>query len=172
LSVPILFSDATESTIIGLFTAALTPITTIVVLYIAYRQYKTDYDKLRHDLYEKRIKVYKSIMFFLSGINESRGVSLEEIQLFTNQTYESIFLFDPEVTKHIEKIGRNARKLSYLNHEFKRRKELSVDELVNEYDRMDKDDDEFNRLVSWFNDQFEITNRLFMKYLSFKHTML
>lgn len=142
----------TLSEIINLLSAALIPIIAIIVAYIAWRQYKTDKDKLRLDLYEKRFKVYQSTIELLAIILEKADVSREEVSQFTCKTNDSKFLFENKIPDYIENLRKNAIKLHYLNKRF----------------REDRIANESNDLEKWFDDQFKVTTDIFMKYLSFK----
>lgn len=151
----------TWSEIIDLLSAALTPIIAIIVAYIAWRQHKTDKDKLRLDLYEKRFKVYQSTIELLAIILKKADVSLEEVSQFAFKTNESKFLFENEIPDYIENLRKNAIKLHYLERRF--RENTSIDE-----DEKGRIANESNDLEEWFGDQFKATNDLFTKYLSFK----
>ena len=151
----------TWTEIIDLFSAALTPIIALIVAYIAWRQHKTDKDKLRLHLYEKRFKVYQSIMELLASISKKADVSFEEVSQFVFKTNESKFLFENEIPDYIENVRTNAIKLHYSEQKF--RASTSIDE-----DKKKTIAIESNDLLNWFGDQFKATNDLFMKYLSFK----
>jgi len=53
---------------IYVFNALLTPVIAGVVAYIAYQQHKTNRDRLRLDLYDRRLKVFEGLMVLLSII--------------------------------------------------------------------------------------------------------
>lgn len=48
--------------------ALLTPLIAAIAVYIAYRQFRVERLRLQHELYERRLKVYRAVQSFLSDI--------------------------------------------------------------------------------------------------------
>src|SRR5574341_494685 len=89
---------------IEILSAALTPIIGIIAVYIAYQQYRTNALKLKHELYDRRLSVYRAIIKLLSVIVTRGTVSHVELLTFISETAESHFLFKEEISKYIEDI--------------------------------------------------------------------
>jgi hypothetical protein len=58
----------------------------------------------KHSLYEKRIRVYLSIMHFLSVVAIEGRVDLDKAFVLLRETNETEFLFGPEVQTLVEEI--------------------------------------------------------------------
>ncbi|RYX79946.1 hypothetical protein EON83_30625 [bacterium] len=86
--------------------AAITPvITAVIVAYIAYQQFKTNKQKLRLDLYNKRFNVYdKTLAFYAALHNANASFKNEDFMkvanAFTPAFNESKFLFHPKHGVH------------------------------------------------------------------------
>ncbi len=161
VSIDTLLNAEFWSKIAEFLSAILTPIIAVIVTYIAIRQWKTDHDRLRLDLYDKRFKVYQSIMDILSIISQNGDISLEEISQFTIKTNESKFLFENEIPDFIENIIENSIKLHFLEAKIKQNANTDIAKIKEKVE-------ESSGLVNWFYDQFKTSNNLFLKYLSFK----
>jgi len=69
--------------IINLLPAILTPIITIVTVYLAVQQYRANKLKARHDLYEKCVEVYSSTLDFLT-LMWSDDFNADHLRAFIN----------------------------------------------------------------------------------------
>ena len=87
--------------LLDVLSGLLTPTIAILASYIAYRQYRTAKAKLKLDLYEKRLKIFKYFKTFIWRritnlefvINEHEN----ELKDFEINTTECIFLFGEEM---------------------------------------------------------------------------
>ncbi|HUT70659.1 MAG TPA: hypothetical protein VMW89_08260 [Desulfatiglandales bacterium] len=89
---------------IDILSALLTPTIALIALYIAYQQHKTNQQRLRHETYERRLKVYKAVQAHLSIILRAGKTSYQECTLFYSEASEAAFLFDKSVMDKIDKI--------------------------------------------------------------------
>ncbi|WP_166246566.1 hypothetical protein [Paenibacillus turpanensis] len=119
----------------------VTTIIAIIGAFIAYQQHKVNKHKLRLDLYERRLNVYRSVMVFLTTVLQNAEVTPDNITNYFISTSEACFLFDKEVKVAIDKIYDNALKFRKT---------------------------EDSELLLWFTDQYTNVNQVFSKYLSFK----
>lgn len=53
---------------IEILSSSLTPVIAVIALYIAIQQYKTNKQRLRHELYEKRLAIYNVVKMHLSKV--------------------------------------------------------------------------------------------------------
>ena len=100
----------------------LEPISTLILggiaAYIAWRHWRTDELKRRHDLYERRLKVYDAVMDFFENFEKSDGAEFER------QARTSRFLFSIEISAYLDTIYKEwsefvARKRTLATQEIK-----------------------------------------------------
>jgi hypothetical protein len=82
---------------------------------IAEKQADIASEKLRHDLYERRYRVFDAVRKLLLEIARDRNASKDGLRAFLIATGEAVFLFDDDVTKHVEGIRDRAEELQSLN---------------------------------------------------------
>ena len=138
---------------IEFFTALLTPLIAIIASYIAFQQYRMAKSKLRHDVYERRLKVYKAAKEYLywARTSQSEDDHREENprEEFRIAIADSQFLFDEELSEWLHEIeGRKDYLYGNLNSE--QLKKLKVDR-------------------EWFSQRDKELADKFMKYLSLKN---
>jgi hypothetical protein len=71
-----------------------------------YRNSKPNKEEHRygHDLYERRLAIYKAVIIFLSRAIREGELTLEMIARFYDETAECDFLFGPEIRKWIDEL--------------------------------------------------------------------
>ena len=72
--------------IIDIFPVLLTPLIAIIAIYIAYQQYKVNKHRFTHELYEKRIIVFKAVMKFISKIIQESSTDIPTLSQFYADT--------------------------------------------------------------------------------------
>ena len=107
--------------LINTLSGLLTPVIAVTTLYIAYQQYKTGKDKLRFDLYERRLKLFEFFKGFLFKTIETGQIEGPEISEFRHNTYEIIFLFEEDITIFREELIKNAQELTISNKKTERK---------------------------------------------------
>ena len=50
---------------IDILSALLTPLIALIAVYVAYQQHKINKIRLQHELYERRLRVYKAVQTFM-----------------------------------------------------------------------------------------------------------
>lgn len=97
----------------------LTPLLAVVATYIAYQQWHTNQIKLQHDLYERRLAVFTTLMEFLS-LTLLQGTKTEGLGMgtFHNKTRESCFLFGKEIPDYLDEVYNKAFRLYAMNLKF------------------------------------------------------
>jgi DNA-binding ferritin-like protein (Dps family) len=120
------------------------------VVYVAWRQWQTDRERLIHDRFDRRFAVYKATDDFIRKAH-THGVSQEDILEFRTVTTEAYFLFD-------EALG------SYLEHEI-----LAKGQEIWSMTGKDVDPVEDTRirrqLKDWMSDQRVHTRKKFATFL-------
>lgn len=86
------------------FSALLTPAIALIAVYIAYQQHKINQERLRHETYDKRLKVYKAVQKHLSIIMQKGTTTYDACSEFYSEASEAAFLFDKSVMDRIDTI--------------------------------------------------------------------
>jgi len=86
-------------------TALLTPIVAFLGIYIAYQQWKTAENKLKHELFDRRFSVYDAARTFLMSIAEShKSIELLKAQCeFFSKTREAKWLLNTTIADYLHK---------------------------------------------------------------------
>lgn len=131
---------------IEILSALLTPLIAVVATYIAIQQYRSEKAKARHDLYDRRMAIFKATSKYLAIAttpvitNDSQVKEENEAyKAFVAANTESEFLFDKDVVLylgliHMTAAGRFITRLNmnYANEaqtaELKRKLSDSTDE--------------------------------------------
>jgi len=79
--------------IIDFLSAALTPTIGGIVTYIAYQQMRINRARHRHELYERRLTVFKAVRSFLSDIIRESKTDFQRVTQFYTDVGEADFLF-------------------------------------------------------------------------------
>jgi hypothetical protein len=71
------------------------------IVYVAWRQWQTDRERLIHDRFDKRFAVYKATDDFIKKAH-THGVSPQDVLDFYAVTKEAYFLFDEALGSYLE----------------------------------------------------------------------
>ena len=145
--------------IIEILSAALAPITAIVALTIAYRQYRLEQVKFRHELYEKRLAIYNSTMRLFSNISRTGKIEFEELIQFLRETNQSRFLLGRDISNYLDELYKKGVDLECQNTMLHGPGSLPVGE---ERTRLAHENAE---LKKWFGNQFSIAQEKFSIHL-------
>lgn len=88
--------------VIALLQALLTPTIAVATTVIAYQQYRIRRDERALQLYDRRLKVYKSAMLMIDRIRAGHLIDMSELWEWVSSIQESHFLFGAEVQEVIE----------------------------------------------------------------------
>lgn len=82
--------------------ALLTPTIAVLGAFIAWRQWRTDRNRLRHELFDRRYQQFTVIRDFLVSIMTSGKSKVEEQQKFLAGTRGIRFVFDKEMSDYVD----------------------------------------------------------------------
>lgn len=139
-----------------------TMVTVLIALlsYAAGRyQARTERLRLRHELYDRRMKLFRGVMTLLSHILREGKIDLPQIFEFNVATQESYFLFGKDIYEYMRTIHVRAVNLRGLSQKL----ETSNLPVGEERSRIAKEDSE---LLKWFDDQFDAAREKFARHLS------
>lgn len=80
----------------------------VVGAIIAWGQYSLAQDRLRHDLYDRRYKVFEGARKFLAEIMRDGNCTYEQIFEFTRCTGDAVFLLDGRLVAYFEEMRTRA----------------------------------------------------------------
>jgi len=129
----------------------------IAAFFIAYQQFRLSRSKLRFDLYEKRLAVFKTVRNFASELAMRDKVDAGALY---RDTIERRFLFEEDVYSYIERMYERARRLESNESQFAT---PNLPDDVREHLK--------NAIVvdrTWFFDQSDEMIQVFSKDLSIK----
>lgn len=144
------------------FSALLTPIVAVFGIYIATQQWRTARNKLKLDLFDKRLAVYEATRSFLASIITSGKITQENEMLFLAGTRGAKWLFGNEIEQYIDKqLWNQSNKLICLQSTF--------DSLPSPEER-ESNIKKQTEIKLWFNNQLvnEVDNK-FSQFLSLQH---
>ena len=100
--------------IADILSALLGPIIAAIVAYIAVQQYKLAKIKVRIALFDRRNKVFETVMGFLSGIVQKANVTNEELHKLLRESRESYILFKEDISVYINELYKKAIRLQFV----------------------------------------------------------
>ncbi len=116
---PISIQIINDKSILDFLQSFLVPLIAIITTFIVYKQWKIEQDKLTHDLFEKRFKVYRQFQIYKSYIIQTGTCSLEQYELFISNTSESIFIFGEDITILKRNLEEKGMELWAIDEELK-----------------------------------------------------
>ena len=149
--------------LVNVLQALLTPTIGAITAYIAWRQYHDGKVKLDLDRYEKRLVAYKAVRAFLSDVVATAQVKTEDIRRLRIETSEAGFLFGRDIPDFINDLVRHGASLGAANDSYRDMNAplpapAGYDHAAIVTTKRDE--------LHWLNDQFEIAEKKFGKYLN------
>lgn len=134
-------------------------IVAVIVAYIAIMQFKTNRDRLRLELYEKRFSIYEGLKEFLEKIIIQFDVTDKDLREFRIKTNEAEFLFEEDIIHYLKKVSDEGTKLYSYNCQIKRGETPPP---------WPKDPEDIKGAKTWLQDQLKESKNKFSKYMRFK----
>ncbi|MCX6898271.1 MAG: hypothetical protein NT105_06180 [Verrucomicrobia bacterium] len=100
--------------IVKLTPAFITLVVGLVASAIGYLQYKINHDKLRLDLFNKRLEAYEKLQEFFIFLIREGGVSDKALSVLAEAKYKSRFLFHQEIEESIDVVWKKAVEIQSL----------------------------------------------------------
>jgi hypothetical protein len=89
---------------LSILQALLVPTILLFGAYIAYRQWLTAHERVKLDLFDRRLAAYQRLKDAVAPINASGKVKIEDSDRFVSAMYDMRFLFDQEMEKFVAQI--------------------------------------------------------------------
>ena len=148
--------------IVDILSALLTPLIAIVAIFIAYRQYKVNRSRLNHELYVRRLEVFKAIRKYISSIAREGKTDFPTVTQFYADAGEADFLFKDDIPEQIEKLYKKGLELAELHEKLYPSDGSSGLAVGKERNKVAKQKSE---VLKWFFDELPKTKRLLKRYL-------
>lgn len=149
---------------VEILSALLTPTIAIITTYIAIQQYRSGRAKFRHELYDRRMAVYKATSTYLSLVLRNRQHERTDEERaayseFVKARAESVFLFDKPIVQLLENLFyAETERIALL---WKVKEKNATETLIL--------DAELGGLLKQFQDSYQELPKLFMEYLDLKN---
>jgi len=91
---------------------ALTVLIASLALWIAYQQWKMNSMRYKHELYQRRLNVYKTVIRMLKDAHAANHHTVETMQ---DAMLESYFLFNKEIPTYIEELSIIVSNVAQIN---------------------------------------------------------
>lgn len=141
--------------------ALLTPTIAVLGSFIAYRQWRTTQNKLKHDLFERRFFVYDAAKTLLASIMTSGKAKDEELFKFLSGTREAKWLLDVNVAEYLDKeLYHKALDLQCLASELEGLP-IGEERSLNVHKQAE--------IKKWFLKQYEVLDGKFSPFLKLEH---
>jgi hypothetical protein len=134
--------------IIDFSTSLLTPLIAIFGSIIAWQQFRINRTKLKHELFEKRFRVFEGTKGLILSVIRDMSLKYEDRYKFFEETKGELFLFEQEIHDYLDMLLKKAIQLRL--HEQK------------------KEHDEGHEILIWFTKEIENVDKMFDNYLKIK----
>ena len=141
--------------------ALLVPTVTAFGAMIAWRQWRTAQNKLKLDLFERRLAVYHATAQFLGSVLTTGKVLDEELFGFISSTREAKWLLDAHVADYLRtELYRKALQLQSLDSTLK---ELPIgdERAANVHAQRE--------IKEWMSQQYDVLDAKFARFLKLRH---
>lgn len=145
--------------------AMLTPTIAIVALVIAVLQYKINAQRLRHEMYERRLAVYKIVQRYFGEILQTGTVKFPQCVQFYGETSEATFLFDHKIPDWIEVVYKKSLQMARLQEEMYPSNGSPGVPVGEARTKVVK---EFHELLEWHFSEMKKAKDLFQRYLNIR----
>ena len=142
-------------------TALLTPVIAVIAVYIAYQQWQTNQQRLKIDLYDRRLSVYKAVTKYLNAGLRTLHPTLEDLSEFHRSTAEADFLFGPDIRKYLDDLYKHGVRLQRWKEEYRDGNQV----WPADYEHQKVVEGKTKESI-WFTEQHEAALRQFKKYLN------
>lgn len=129
---------------IQILSGLLTPFIAIITTYIAFQQYRTSRNKVRYELYDRRLAIHDAVIRFIHDNISGTELSVQRLYQFKAETAQCFFLFGEDVYQLADEVYRKAVEL--------RRRHGKSEDTTDLYD--------------WFAKQLDSVPKDFAYYLS------
>ena len=132
--------------------------------WIAFSQYQTNKDKLRLDLFEKRLEAYEKLQEYFRYLVREANVIDEAFILLVEARYKSIFLFDQDIADHLEDVLDKSKKIRMIHIDLNGEDRLPIGQKRSQLAQR------LGEPLNWNYEQMKESPKRYSKYLKFKYS--
>jgi len=96
-------NGATTCQPLGILTALLTPLIAVIVGYIAYRQWRTAQNRLKLDLFERRLAIHSVARDLIATVTSYGRIENKDIFAFLSGIQQARWLLNERIVQYLEK---------------------------------------------------------------------
>src|SRR5437016_335290 len=89
---------------IPFLTASVTPVTAFAAVYFGYQQWRTNADRLRVELYDRRMNVLRGVLAHIENVTTLGRAEVPSINELSKLSLEAGFLVDRKIIERIAEI--------------------------------------------------------------------
>ncbi len=146
---------------IEILKSLLTPLIAIIMVYIAFQQWRTNHLKTRFQLFDLRLKIYNATMDLIFTIITQGIATQEHVLKYDLETVNAKFLFGDDINEYLSSIREKATALKRIHKKIEKMIERNKSK-NNEIEEKNNLEDE---IFSWFTIQPDKVKDIFSKYL-------
>jgi hypothetical protein len=148
--------------VVKLTPAFITLVVGLIASLVAFLQYKTNSDKLRLDLFSKRLEAFEKLQEFFTSVLREGTVKDEALLVLAEARYKSRFLFGIEIEAYFDELWKKAVDTRGLRSRLYGPGSLPVGTERNAVC------DQESELLKWHLDQMKTVHERYGPYLRFK----
>ncbi len=141
----------------------------VLLAYIAWENYRINHsglhlqkDKLRLDLFERRMKVFGACQELFSFIAREGELGHDEVYKFIENTANAEFLFGKEIRAYIDEVREKSLRLISIKEQLSKKSRTAAEKI-----QSNLLSEESRELTMWFGNQFDVSRKHFRNYLQF-----
>ena len=96
-------NGATTCQPLGILTALLTPLIAVIVGYIAYRQWRTAQNRLKLDLFDRRLAIHSAARDLIATVTSYGRIENKDIFAFLSGIQQARWLLNERIVQYLEK---------------------------------------------------------------------
>ncbi len=130
----------------------------IITASILYQQHKVNRDNLRLALFDKRHRIFRAYMDYVSLILQEGCPTHEKLLEWWSSTRDSVFLFDGRVEEYFDKVYHDSIGMMRIERALKSVNDANTETRLEEKKQL---------YCEWFQKQIVESRKVFAKYLKF-----
>lgn len=130
---------------------------------ITYLQYKANRDKLRYDLFAKRLEAFEKLQSYLLEVLSTGRVTDGGFQLLAEARSKSRFLFDKDIEVYFDELWRKACEMREFDLRLHGPNSLPIGPERSQICELQ------GKLLKWKIKQLSDSQKLYAKYMRFKY---
>jgi hypothetical protein len=87
----------------GILTAVLTPLLAVIIAYIAYRQWRTAQNRLKLDLFDRRLAIHSTARDLIATVTSYGKIENKDMFAFLSGTPQARWLLNESIVEYLEK---------------------------------------------------------------------